>query len=137
MEKPERATRGDFNIKYRLVRDPTRQRMEHAVLGSDYGANSYTTIDQANDLAGRLGLRTEVTLLDLGAGSGWPGLYLAASTGCRVILADQPEEGLRNARARAHNDSMADRCSFIQCSGGSLPLREAVVDAVAHTDVLC
>ena len=39
-----------------------------------------------------------VRLLDLGAGRGWPGLYLAVRTGCQVVLSDVPLEGLRQRR---------------------------------------
>jgi len=34
-------------------------------------------------------------------GRGWPGLYFAARSGCRVVLADLPLEGLRVAAGRA------------------------------------
>ena len=78
-----------------------------------------------------------VSLLDLGAGSGWPGLYLAKVTGCRVVLADQPAEGLRIARQRALEDGITDRCGIVQSSGDPLPFRSGVFDAVTHTDVLC
>ena len=53
-----------------------------------YGANGYTTAAQANLLAQRLDLGPGKRLLDVGSGRGWPGLYLAASTGCTVVLTD-------------------------------------------------
>ncbi|MDH3396521.1 MAG: hypothetical protein OEM81_01685, partial [Acidimicrobiia bacterium] len=86
MDEAERATIEEFERRYRLGEAPARRRVEQLVLGSDYGATSYTTVSQAADLAQRLQLGPDVSLLDLGAGSGWPGLYLAAATGCRVVL---------------------------------------------------
>jgi hypothetical protein len=56
---------------------------------------------QADTLASGLGLSAGDRLLDLGTGRGWPGLYLAARTGCRVVLADLPLDGLRVAAVHA------------------------------------
>lgn len=44
-------------------------RMERLVIGADFGADGYTTAEQAEELARRLGLR----LLDVGSGKGGPG----------------------------------------------------------------
>jgi ubiquinone/menaquinone biosynthesis C-methylase UbiE len=120
-----------------LGRTPAIRRIEQDVLGSDYGATSYTTVHQAEELARQLQLGPAVSLLDLGAGSGWPGLHLAAVTGCRVVLTDRPEGGLRVAKQRARADRLAGRCTFVQSSGDLLPFRSRVFDAITHTDVLC
>jgi cyclopropane fatty-acyl-phospholipid synthase-like methyltransferase len=45
---------------------------------------------QADTLAGELRLSAGDRLLDLGSGRGWPGLYLAASSGCQVVPSDLP-----------------------------------------------
>ncbi|MDH3261413.1 MAG: class I SAM-dependent methyltransferase [Acidimicrobiia bacterium] len=137
MDEAERATIEEFERRYRLGEAPARRRVEQLVLGSDYGATSYTTVGQAADLAQRLQLGPDVSLLDLGAGSGWPGLYLAAATGCRVVLADRPEEGLRIAQQRALEDGLADRCGFVRSSGELMPFRSQVFDAITNTDVFC
>ncbi len=137
MDDAERTTIEEFDRRYRLGEAPARRRVEQTVLGSDYGATSYTTIDQAAELAERLRLGPGVSLLDLGAGSGWPGLHLATVTGCRVILTDRPEEGLRIARQRAQEDGLADRCGFVRSCGDLLPFRSQVFDAITHTDVFC
>jgi ubiquinone/menaquinone biosynthesis C-methylase UbiE len=137
MDDAERATVEEFDRQHRLGETPARRRVEQAVLGSDYGATSYTTLRQAAELAERVQLGPGVSLLDLGAGSGLPGLYLATVTGCRVVLADRPGEGLRIARQRALEDGLADRCAIVRSSGDLLPFRSEVFDAVTHTDVLC
>lgn len=137
MDDAERNAIEEFDRRYRLGEAPARRRVEQTVLGSDYGATSYTTIGQAAELAERVHLGPDISLLDLGAGSGWPGLYLATVTGCRVVLADRPEEGLRIARQRAQEDGLADRCDLVRSSGDLLPFRSQVFDAITHTDVLC
>jgi SAM-dependent methyltransferase len=136
-EDADRDAIAEFDRHYRLGEAPARRRVEQAVLGSDYGATSYTTVSEAADLAHRLRLGPGITLLDLGAGSGWPGLHLAATTGCRVVLVDQPEAGLRVARERAVIDDLADRCRFVRASGDRLPFRPKVFDAITHADILC
>ena len=137
MDDAERAAVEKFNLRYRLGEAPAKRRVEQAVLGSDYGATSYTTVSQAAELARRVQLGPGVLLLDLGAGSGWPGLHLAKVTGCRVVLADRPGEGLRIAGQRMLADGLADRCDIVRSSGDLLPFCRDAFDAVTHTDVLC
>jgi SAM-dependent methyltransferase len=84
-----------------------------------------------------LELRPGVRLLDLGAGRGWPGLCLTASTGCEVVLADVPVEGLVWAMARATREQLHGRAAAAAANARRLPFRPAVFDAIVHTDVLC
>ena len=97
----EQQTAGRFAERYRIAAAEVSRRVELAVIGGDWGANGYTTMTQADLLARELNLRPGMLLLDLGAGRGWPGLYLAASTGSGVVLADVPVEALRLAAGRA------------------------------------
>jgi cyclopropane fatty-acyl-phospholipid synthase-like methyltransferase len=92
---------------------------------------------QADALAGGLDLSAGDRLLDLGSGRGWPGLYLAARTGCRVVLTDLPLEGLRVAADRAAAEGLADRVGVVAAAASGLPFRAGSLDAVVHTDVLC
>jgi hypothetical protein len=59
---------------------PTARQIEQRVIGGDWGANGFTTRAQADALADGLGLSVGDRLL---------GLYLAARTGCRVVLTCQ------------------------------------------------
>ena len=111
--------------------------VEKEALGSDYGATGYTTRDQADELGSLLGLDETSVLLDVGAGCGWPGLYLATRLGCRVLSTDPTEEGPRTAHDRIRRDGLGSRALALVASGGQLPVRPASVDAVTHTDVLC
>ena len=92
---------------------------------------------QADQLAAALRLGPGVRLLDLGAGRGWPGLYLAVRTGCQVVLTDVPLEGLRQAMDRAQAEDVTDRAAAVVSSARALPFRAGTFDAVVHTDVLC
>jgi SAM-dependent methyltransferase len=84
-----------------------------------------------------LELRPGAKLLDVGAGSGWPGLYLAQLTGCDVVMVDLPLAALRIARERAAADNLAERCEAVAADGAVLPFRDASFDALNHSEVLC
>jgi hypothetical protein len=99
--RDELQARALFQQRYGNRPSPTARQIEQRVIGGDWGANGFTTMAQADTLADGLGLSSGDRLLDLGSGRGWPGLYLAARTGCRVVLADLPLEGLRVAADRA------------------------------------
>src|SRR5207245_449434 len=107
------------------------------VLGCDYGGTSWTTRREAERIGQMLQLRPGMRLLDVGAGAGWPGLFLAQQHGCEAILTDLPLSGLRIALERATCDSLRERCSAVAADGASLPFVAASFDAVTHSDVLC
>jgi SAM-dependent methyltransferase len=135
--RDELQARALFQQRYGNRPSPTARRIERRVIGGDWGANGFTTMAQADTLAGGLGLSAADRLLDLGSGRGWPGLYLAARTGCRVVLADLPLEGLRVAADRAAEEGLAARTAVVVAAASGLPFRFGSFDAVIHTDVLC
>ncbi len=125
----------EFRERFRLVTDPTMLRAERNVIGGDYGALSYTTMGQADELARCLNLGRGRTLLDIGAGSGWPGSYLAASTGCTAILTDPTIEGMTVAAERSLRDGLDT--TTVVATGTPLPFKEGVFDASTSSDVFC
>jgi len=126
-----------FAERYRAGQNEATRQIELAVIGGDWGANGYTTVHQADLLGEVLALRPGMQLLDLGAGRGWPGLYLSATTGCRAVLSDVPIEGLRTAAARARRENLSSRAAAVVAGAGALPFPPASFDAIVHTDVLC
>jgi len=78
--RKERETEQRFTARYRDQSNDITEQIERIVIGGIWGANGYTTIRQADDLAEALDLRPGQRLLDIGPGRGWPGLYLAVST---------------------------------------------------------
>jgi cyclopropane fatty-acyl-phospholipid synthase-like methyltransferase len=133
----EQEARDRFADRYREERVDVVQGIERRVIGGDWGANGYTTIAQADQLAEHLHLSPGDLLLDVGAGRGWPGLYLAATTGCSVVLTDLPLEGLTVAAARIRTEHLDARAWCVNASASDLPFPRAGFDAVVHTDVLC
>ncbi|HET8945259.1 MAG TPA: methyltransferase domain-containing protein, partial [Dehalococcoidia bacterium] len=110
--------------------------LERLVIGANFGTNGYTTLPQARALIRALRLRPGVRLIDVGAGRGWPGLYLAQATGCEAVLADVPITGLRIAARQRDELYLAPLISVCRATGTNLPFRSASFDAVVHTDTL-
>jgi 2-polyprenyl-3-methyl-5-hydroxy-6-metoxy-1,4-benzoquinol methylase len=133
----ELQARALFEERYGAALPPVAREIERRVIGGDWGANGYTTMTQADTLARGLGQSAGDRLLDLGSGRGWPGLYLAARTGCRVVLTDLPLEGLRVAANRATSEGLAARTGVVAAAASGLPFRANSFDVVIHTDVLC
>jgi len=127
----------DFARDYEIARSPLMRELERCVRGSDYGATSWTTREQAEQAAARLGLMPGLRLLEVGAGSGWPALFFATLSGCDVVLTDLPLSGLRIARSRAASDDLDDRCRVLAADGAALPFADRTFDRVHHADVLC
>jgi SAM-dependent methyltransferase len=135
--KYELQARALFEERYSTTPSLLARQIEQRVIGGDWAANGYTTMAQADTLAQELGLSARDVLLDLGTGRGWPGLYLAARTGCRVVLTDLPLEGLRVAANRATSEDLAARTAVVAAAASALPFHGGSFDAVIHTDVLC
>ena len=133
----EQALTERFAEQYQLARTGIMREVERAVCGCDYGGTSWTTRHEALQAGELLQLGPGRRLLDVGAGSGWPGLYLARTTGCDVALVDVPLAGLRIAAERAAADGLAGACWVALADGAALPFRSASFDAVSHSDVLC
>ena len=125
-----------FHQRYSLPVTDAALAVEREVIGANVGASGYTTVAQADALIPELRLRKETLLLDVGAGRGWPGLYLAQETGCRVVLADIPAPGLATAVKRAREGRISGRASFVRAAAEHLPFLPAVFDAVVHTDTM-
>lgn len=133
----EITLRSHFEDAYRRSRVPVIQEIERRVCGCDYGGNSWTTKEQADALIGQLRLDKHSDLLDLGAGTGWPGIYMAKETGCAVSLVDLPEIGLQLAKKRAAEEGLEQRVSVTIADAADLPFAKGSFDAISHSDLLC
>ena len=133
MSPPEDLSR--FEERYRTISNPILVEIEQRVIGTDYGASGYTTIEQADQLGKILELTPGDVLLDIGSGPGWPGLYLAATTGCRVVATEPTLEGVAIAGQRARLDRL-DAVAVVS-EGDPLPLRPNSIDAVTSGDAFC
>lgn len=133
----EQATFDRFSKKYEHVQSDVMRGIERSVFGCDYGATSWTTLDEAREVGRMLALKPGKRLLDVGSGSGWPGVYLAKETGCDIVMTDLPLTGLRIAIERAATDRVAGACWATVADGAALPFQSGWFDAILHSDVLC
>ena len=135
--KDEHEAAVHFSERYRQPSGKALKQLERLVLGADFGGNGYTTVAQARLLGERLNLGPNSRLLDIGAGRGWPGLFLAKTTGCAVVLTDLPMDAMRRAQERARKEALRERTGGVVASARRLPFRQETFDAIVHTDVLC
>ena len=136
--RDENEARTHFSERYAVPTPLTMGDIERRVLGDGkaWGVNGYTTVAQADAIGRALELGPGRWLLDVGTGRGYPGLYLAAKTGCSVIGTDLPHEPLIAATRRATRENLKS-AAFVTAAGGAQPFRERSFDAVVLTDVLC
>jgi ubiquinone/menaquinone biosynthesis C-methylase UbiE len=127
----------DFAGNYELSGLPAIKKLEQSALGCDYGGTSWTTRAQVDQIVETLSLRSTSHLLDVGAGSGWPGLLLGKLAECDVTLLDIPLNALMQAAERAATDHMSEQVRVVAGSGTALPFTSAEFDRISHSDVLC
>lgn len=125
-----------FADTYARMDTAVHRALQREVFGAESWVRGYTTPAQADLLAERLALRPGVRVLDLGAGLGWPSLYLAQRSGCEVVLTDVPETALRSALIRSERLRLSGRSTLIRASGTHLPFRQGSFDVLVHTDAL-
>lgn len=126
-----------FSARYAASGAAAAIEVELEVLGSDYQATGYTTLEQAEQIGTTLMLSPEDRLLDLGSGCGFPGLYLATRFGCGVVTVDPVASGATTAAARAGRDGLAGQAHAVIASGVALPFADRRFDALVHIDVMC
>lgn len=132
-----RAQRDRLDERFLWACAPVMLDIARTVCGCDDGGTSWTTRAEADRMAEELALGPGRRLLDLGAGSGWPGLYMARSTGCEVTLVDLPFNGLKVARDRARADGVSGRSMGLVADAAALPFPDSAFDAISHSDLLC
>ena len=119
------------------AQSPVFQAITNQVCDCGYIGTSWTTRKEADVMIENLRLTASHNLLDIGAGAGWPGLYLALQTGCAVTLLDLPEIGLRLAQARAETDGMTSQLSTVLADAAEMPFPSESFNSISHSDVLC
>lgn len=125
-----------FTEIYSRDASPALAAVERGAIGAVVGANGYTNPAQAERLLTVLDLKPDRRLLEVGAGRGWPGLYLSQRSECRAVVTDLPRPGIATARSQAESLGLIGRCDFALATGSSLPFRDATFDAIVHTDTL-
>jgi len=100
-------------------------------------ALGYTTVAEAQAIGGLLDLSSETRFLDLGAGRGWPGAYLAEFSGAAIVATDLAFDALVVARRQLAGQAGSGAELALAGDGRALPVRSGSFDAVLHADVFC
>jgi len=135
--RDEREACEHFRARYAVPATVVINNIEATVIGAAWGANGYTTLDQADVLARRLALQPGRRVLDVGTGRGWPGIYFASRYGCDVVGTDMPFDALTAAMRRAATEQVDERFAAVAAAGAHQPFHPGSFDAIVHTDVLC
>lgn len=115
-----------------------RDRVREATYGDDIGQSGWVTADELERFAEWLGLNRESRLLDVGCGSGGPGLRLAETSETSVVGIDRLNEGIVTATRLAQERGLSERAEFVQADAGDrLPFADQSFGAVISIDVMC
>ena len=106
--------------------------------GEDIGQSSWITAAAWLQFADQLNVRPDSHVLEVGSGSGGPGVYLAAKRGCRVTGVDINELGVANGQRLAAAQGLSDRVTFQPIDASRpLPFDDRTFDAVVSNDAMC
>jgi SAM-dependent methyltransferase len=131
----DQEMRAYFEDRYANILSPVMLAIEAEVIGTDFGAVSWSSKAQVEEMVRRLELRPGDRYLDIGSGSGWPAIFIGSSTGAWVAMSDLPIGGLELGLDRANEDGVPSVA--VQTSGASLPFSSRVFSGITHSDVLC
>ena len=126
----KQTDRDFFEAKYSRHRSAAARQVERVALGHEVGLNGYTTVPEAQVLSDQLLLRPGNLLLEVGAGRGWPGSYIAHVHGARLISTDLSLDALLEAKRNT-------AAGVVAADGRALPVQTGGVTAAVHADVFC
>lgn len=120
--------------------DTVRERVWREVYGTEYPEGvdpfSYVTVSELGRFVAESELAQRELLLDVGCGSGGPGLYVAERTGARLLGLDISPTAVEEAHRRAAAQRMAGVSSFRVGDFQRTDLDGASVNAVMSIDAL-
>lgn len=124
-----------FDSTYKHFTDQVLDTVRKETFGTDFGQNSWVTIDEYERLLPWLKLTAEDHVLEVASGSGGPALYLARTTGCRVTGIDANENGVATASEMAAKSGAAQRVQFkVANADSALPFASDSFDGLLCID---
>jgi len=111
-----------YDNTYGNFADSILEQIRRAVFGEDIGQNSWLTADEYRRFFKWLELDSSSNVLEIACGSGGPALFMARTTGCRVLGIDNNENGFATANKMAEEQGLASKARF-QLLDASQPLR--------------
>jgi SAM-dependent methyltransferase len=114
-----------------------RQRVRAETYGHDIGQNGWSSIDEWRTALDWLQLAPGSRVLDVACGCGGPDLYLARTTGAKVVGVDINNHAVQAATKSAQREGLAALARFEQADASRLlPFDDASFDAVICIDAI-
>ena len=128
-----------FDSTYKHFTDQVLDAIRKETFGTDFGQNSWVTVEEYERLLPWLNLTAESHVLEVASGSGGPSLYLARTTGCRVTGIDANEIGVATASQMAADmaakSGAAERVQFkVANADSALPFASDSFDGLLCID---
>ena len=138
MERVSNMTVNLYDHAYGDYTSDAEAAIRRETYGEDLGQTSWMTAPEWLHLADRCGIVADSDVLEVGSGSGGPGVYLTLQRGCRLTGVDINAHGVDNASALAAARGVADRVRFqVIDASQPLPFTDGRFDAVVANDAMC
>lgn len=132
---PDRPPAAQYDSTYGRFGDELYSSIRAEAFGEDIGQNSWLTADELRTFCRWLEIDRGSELLDVACGSGGPALFVADTTGCRVIGVDLHDAAVATANRAARDRGLDARARFLRADTREpLPFEDASVDAVICID---
>jgi len=133
----ERAIGVDYSELHRMD-SPANRLLRDSIWGKDLdiGQQSFITPRYLDDMIRHLGIGPETHLLDVGAGTGGPAVYIANATGCRVTGVEINEVGVEVSNRLAADAGLSDRVTVVQGDAHTIPFEDETFDAGLSLNVM-
>lgn len=127
-----------YGTAYDNLATQVLEQVRRETYGEDFGQSSWVTADEYRRFFKLLGLSSGDHVLDVGCGSGWPALFVARETGCRVTGIDVNEAGIRAGQALVREAGMQERV-ILQTGDVAqpLPFPAETFSVLVCMDALC
>jgi cyclopropane fatty-acyl-phospholipid synthase-like methyltransferase len=126
-----------YDNGYGNFADSILEAIRRQVFGEDIGQNSWLTADEYRRFFKWLELDSASNVLEIACGSGGPALFMARTTGCRVLGIDNNENGFANANRMAEEQGLAAKVRFqLADAGQGLEFKNETFDAIVCIDAI-
>ena len=113
------------------------EQIRRETFGEDIGQNSWLTADEYRRFFKWLELDSSSEVLEIASGSGGPALFMARTTGCRVLGIDNNEHGVATASKMAQEQGLNAKVRFQTADASqALPFADETFDAVVCIDAI-